>query len=272
MPAAVERTQSQSAFAAACRPMQLSGVSFGSLCLCTKPTQTCLSLVITHLLPQARSSGLSRCTNCCALPPAFRRALSSNAQPDMPQSGAAQGGPGDAASSAVTRGMLQLACALMPRLPGLASLLAAHRPRPASPWAKFALQVVRVQAADIPGDFSIPAAPILIPEGPWKEIEGCVCAPKGFKAQGGYRAVPEECNRVTGGHTTGSGNTGTRAAGCRGSCCLPPACLCAPVAVVCHCAAGFIASPVTANNRGACLCLSCCCQGHAQLVETRGTH
>lgn len=41
-----------------------------------------------------------------------------------------------------------------------------------------------VLAADIPGDFSIPAAPILIPEGPWKEIEGCVCAPKGFKAQG----------------------------------------------------------------------------------------
>lgn len=39
-------------------------------------------------------------------------------------------------------------------------------------------------AADIPGDFSIPAAPILIPEGPWKEIEGCVCAPKGFQAQG----------------------------------------------------------------------------------------
>lgn len=39
-------------------------------------------------------------------------------------------------------------------------------------------------AATLPGDFSIPAAPILIPEGPWKEIEGCVCAPKGFKAQG----------------------------------------------------------------------------------------
>ncbi|KAI3435752.1 hypothetical protein D9Q98_001810 [Chlorella vulgaris] len=41
-------------------------------------------------------------------------------------------------------------------------------------------------AATLPGDFSIPAAPILIPEGPWKEIEGCVCAPKGFKAQGMY--------------------------------------------------------------------------------------
>lgn len=42
----------------------------------------------------------------------------------------------------------------------------------------------RVYAAAIPGNFDIPAAPILIPEGPWKEIEGCLCAPKGFKAQG----------------------------------------------------------------------------------------
>ena len=32
--------------------------------------------------------------------------------------------------------------------------------------------------------FDIPAAPILIPKGPWKEVNGCVCAPKGFKAQG----------------------------------------------------------------------------------------
>ena len=32
--------------------------------------------------------------------------------------------------------------------------------------------------------FDIPAAPILIPKGPWKEVDGCVCAPKGFKAQG----------------------------------------------------------------------------------------
>lgn len=39
-------------------------------------------------------------------------------------------------------------------------------------------------AAPVPGDFSIPAAPMLIPEGPWKQVEGCVCAPKGFKAQG----------------------------------------------------------------------------------------
>ena len=34
------------------------------------------------------------------------------------------------------------------------------------------------------GEFGIPAAPVLIPDGPWKEIPGCVCAPKGFKAQG----------------------------------------------------------------------------------------
>ena len=32
--------------------------------------------------------------------------------------------------------------------------------------------------------FDIPAAPILIPEGPWQEVEGSVCAAKGFKAQG----------------------------------------------------------------------------------------
>ncbi len=32
--------------------------------------------------------------------------------------------------------------------------------------------------------FDIPAAPILIPEGPWKEVEGSVNAAKGFKAQG----------------------------------------------------------------------------------------
>lgn len=50
-------------------------------------------------------------------------------------------------------------------------------------------EVVRAQSADIPGDFSIPAAPILIPEGPWKEVEGCVCAPKGFKAQGMYGSL-----------------------------------------------------------------------------------
>ena len=38
----------------------------------------------------------------------------------------------------------------------------------------------------LPGSFDIPAAPIMIPEGPWKEIEGSVCAPEGFQAQGMY--------------------------------------------------------------------------------------
>ena len=36
--------------------------------------------------------------------------------------------------------------------------------------------------------FDIPAAPILIPEGPWTEVEGSVNAPKGFKAQGALSA------------------------------------------------------------------------------------
>lgn len=56
------------------------------------------------------------------------------------------------------------------------------------PFNQTQARSVRVAAADIPGDFSIPAAPILIPAGPWKEIDGCVCAPKGFKAQGACRA------------------------------------------------------------------------------------
>lgn len=33
-------------------------------------------------------------------------------------------------------------------------------------------------------EFDIPAAPILLPKGPWKAVEGSVNAPKGFKAQG----------------------------------------------------------------------------------------
>ena len=33
-------------------------------------------------------------------------------------------------------------------------------------------------------EFDIPAAPILIPKGPWKAVDGSVNAPKGFKAQG----------------------------------------------------------------------------------------
>ena len=47
------------------------------------------------------------------------------------------------------------------------------------------------------GEFGIPAAPILIPKGPWKEVDGCVNAPKGFKAQGHYRLIlpypPHQC-------------------------------------------------------------------------------
>ena len=44
---------------------------------------------------------------------------------------------------------------------------------------------LQAEAAADPA-FNIPAAPILIPKGPWKEIDGCVTAPKGFKAQGAY--------------------------------------------------------------------------------------
>ena len=42
------------------------------------------------------------------------------------------------------------------------------------------------QAEPLPGLFEIPAAPMetLIPTGPWKLVDGCVCAPKGFRAQG----------------------------------------------------------------------------------------
>ncbi|KAK9864821.1 hypothetical protein WJX84_011709, partial [Apatococcus fuscideae] len=45
--------------------------------------------------------------------------------------------------------------------------------------------------------FELPAAPILIPEGRWQEIDGCVCAPKGFKAQGmhgGLRAATKKAD------------------------------------------------------------------------------
>lgn len=56
---------------------------------------------------------------------------------------------------------------------------------PSPPQGRSTAVRVAAAAAPVPGDFSIPGAPILIPEGPWKEIEGCVCAPKGFKAQGG---------------------------------------------------------------------------------------
>lgn len=75
-------------------------------------------------------------------------------------------------------GLAPAACAGPAALPLLADRLC----RTAPPSAQ---QAVRTRAADIPGDFSIPAAPILVPEGPWREVEGSVCAPKGFKAQGG---------------------------------------------------------------------------------------
>jgi hypothetical protein len=47
-----------------------------------------------------------------------------------------------------------------------------------------ALQVVAAGEAGSKGSFDIPAAPILIPPGPWQEVEGGVLAAKGFKAQG----------------------------------------------------------------------------------------
>lgn len=64
----------------------------------------------------------------------------------------------------------------------------ASRPRKAKLCTSlFSRSLVKCAAnAPVPGDFSIPSAPIMIPEGPWKEIEGCICAPKGFKAQGMY--------------------------------------------------------------------------------------
>ena len=46
-------------------------------------------------------------------------------------------------------------------------------------------------------EFDIPAAPILIPEGPWVEVEGSVNAASGFKAQGIYTSEDEQschCN------------------------------------------------------------------------------
>lgn len=46
--------------------------------------------------------------------------------------------------------------------------------------------------------FDIPAAPILIPKGPWKEVDGCVCAPKGFKAQGEHSSGGRPAHHVQG--------------------------------------------------------------------------
>ena len=47
---------------------------------------------------------------------------------------------------------------------------------------------MRVAAAAVEGigpeNFQIPAAPDLVPEGPWKAVEGSINAPKGFKSAG----------------------------------------------------------------------------------------
>ena len=51
-------------------------------------------------------------------------------------------------------------------------------PQQAASWR------LRRRAVADEGAFNIPSAPILIPPGPWKEIDGSVTAPKGFKAQG----------------------------------------------------------------------------------------
>lgn len=40
-----------------------------------------------------------------------------------------------------------------------------------------------------PDNFKIPAAPDLVPDGPWKKIDGGVCAAAGFKAAGGYAGL-----------------------------------------------------------------------------------
>jgi hypothetical protein len=54
-----------------------------------------------------------------------------------------------------------------------------------------ALQVFRAMAAISQKDenFKIPASPDLVPEGPWKKVDGGVCAAKGFKATGGHVAA-----------------------------------------------------------------------------------
>lgn len=50
---------------------------------------------------------------------------------------------------------------------------------------------MRVQAnvSTAAESFQIPACPDLIPNGPWKKVEGGVCAAKGFKATGVYAAL-----------------------------------------------------------------------------------
>lgn len=49
--------------------------------------------------------------------------------------------------------------------------------------------VVRNAISQADESFKIPAAPDLIPKGEWKQIEGGVCAAKGFKATGAYAGL-----------------------------------------------------------------------------------
>lgn len=62
-----------------------------------------------------------------------------------------------------------------------------HGPPSAQAARRDARHTLRALGGNTDMTFSIPAAPILIPNGPWKEIDGCVCAPKGFRAQGKQR-------------------------------------------------------------------------------------
>jgi glutamate N-acetyltransferase / amino-acid N-acetyltransferase len=60
-------------------------------------------------------------------------------------------------------------------------LIAPHVTPPRAPQARLR---VRAEVSVGTESFKIPAAPDLIPDGPWKKVEGGVCAAKGFKATG----------------------------------------------------------------------------------------
>ena len=62
--------------------------------------------------------------------------------------------------------------------------------QPQMRWQRRANSLVTAALAAPTSAFDIPAAPILIPEGPWKEVEGSVNAAKGFKAQGQALSFP----------------------------------------------------------------------------------
>jgi hypothetical protein len=77
------------------------------------------------------------------------------------------------------------------RPPGCTAVAWTFRSLVCTPGLWYALQaaphrghLVRAGAGSDEASFSIPAAPILIPKGPWTEVDGCVCAPRGFRAQG----------------------------------------------------------------------------------------